>query len=394
MPSPSPGFASAASESRSPNADPIPLSRPDVTDHERQVVQQVLNSPRLSFGPELDAFETAMADRCGTEHAVAVSSGTAALHCIVRGLGLGDGDEVITTPYSFIASSNALLFEGVRPVFVDVDPHTYNLDVSKVEAAIGPRTRGILAVDVFGTPADWPALSALARTHDLALIDDACEAIGASIGGRPIGSWGDAASFGFYPNKQITTGEGGCITTNDADLAALCRSLRNQGRADDAHMQHVRLGFNYRMSEMQAALGRAQLDRLDAILDARRSAASTYHEALAPLADRLHRPGDAPTGTRSWFVYVVRLPDDAPAGARDALMARLKAEGIGCAPYFPAIHTQPYYRERFGFEPGDFPTCTHVSERTLALPFFPGITESQISRVADALTSLLPAVLD
>ena len=389
MPLSTSGSVSAAPESRSSNAETIPLSRPDVTGHEQQAVRQVLDSPRLSFGPELEAFEAAMADRCGTEHAVAVSSGTAALHCIVRGLGLGEGDEVITTPYSFIASSNALLFEGVRPVFVDVDPHTYNLDVSKVEAAIGPRTRGILAVDVFGTPADWPALAALARTHDLALIDDACEAIGASVGGRPIGSWGDAASFGFYPNKQITTGEGGCITTNDATLADLCRSLRNQGRADDARMQHVRLGFNYRMSELQAALGRAQLDRLDDILDARRSAARAYHDALEPLVDRLHRPGPAPLGTRSWFVYVVRLPDDTPTTARDALIDRLKARGIGCAPYFPAIHTQPYYRDRFGFTPDDFPTCTRISERTLALPFFTGITKAQIARVADTLASEL-----
>jgi len=333
-----------------------------------------------------------MAERCGTEHAVAVSSGTAGLHCIVRGLGLGPGDEVITTPYSFVASSNALLFEGVRPVFVDIDAETYNIDVERVAEAIGPETKAVLAVDVFGTPANWPALTELAETHGLKLIDDACEAIGAEVGGRPMGSWGDAASFGFYPNKQITTGEGGCITTNDADLAAVCRSLRNQGRANDAHMRHVRLGFNYRMSELQAAVGCAQLDRLDDLLAARARVAHWYAEALSSLTDDLVLPTtpDADSGIeRSWFVYVVRLRDNAAPKARDRLLQALQAEGIGCAPYFPTIHLQPLYRERFGFSPGDFPTTEHVAERTLALPFHPQMTSGQVDRVATAIAGAL-----
>jgi perosamine synthetase len=330
-----------------------------------------------------------MAERCGTDHAVAVSSGTAALHCIVRALGLSKGDEVITTPYSFVASSNALLFEGVRPVFVDIDPETLNIDPALIESAITPRTRGILAVDVFGMPAPWPVLRDIAEAHDLVLIDDACEAIGATVGGRPIGQWGDAASFGFYPNKQITTGEGGCITTNSTELANVCRSLRNQGRGDDAHMRHVRLGFNYRLSELPAAVGCAQLDRLDDLLAARAHAASLYADALAPAQDLLRLPAEPNDGTRSWFVYVIQLADAFQQADRDALIQRLQANGVGCAPYFPSIHLQPYYRDRFGFAPGDLPVTEHVASRTLALPFFPGITAAQIDRITHILSNEL-----
>jgi len=371
---------------------PIPLSQPAITDLERSYVADVMNSTRLSFGPYLEAFETRMAEQCGTAHAVAVSSGTAALHCIVRALGLGDGDEVITTPYSFVASSNALLFEGVTPVFVDIDPATFNIDPAQIKAAITPRTRGILAVDVFGTPAPWPALHEIADAYDLVLIDDACEAIGATVGGRPIGQWGDAASFGFYPNKQITTGEGGCITTDSAELAELCRSLRNQGRGDDAHMRHVRLGFNYRLSELPAAVGCAQLDRLDDLLASRTRVASLYDEALSPLQDALTLPSTPEHGMRSWFVYVVQLAEGFDRADRDVLIQRLQANGIGCAPYFPSIHLQPYYQDRFGFAPGDLPITEHVADRTLALPFFPGLTATQVDRVADVLSTELSQV--
>jgi perosamine synthetase len=277
-------------------------------------------------------------------------------------------------------------------VFVDIDPATFNIDPERIEAAITPRTRGILAVDVFGMPAPWPALREIAEAHDLVLIDDACEAIGATVGGRPIGQWGDAASFGFYPNKQITTGEGGCITTNSAELADLCRSLRNQGRGDDAHMRHVRLGFNYRLSELPAAVGCAQLDRLDDLLAARSQAASLYADALAPLQDMLRLPAEPDHGTRSWFVYVVQLADDFDRSTRDDLLRRLQGDGVGCAPYFPSIHLQPYYRDRFGFAPGDLPVTEHVADRTLALPFFPEISASDIERVADALTRHLSAL--
>jgi len=333
-----------------------------------------------------------MARRCDTEHAVAVSSGTAALHCIVSALDLEPGSDVLTTPFSFVASSNVLLYEDLRPRFVDIAPSTYNLDVDRAADAITPQTEAILAVDVFGVPADWPTLTALADEHDLALIDDACEAFGASIGGRAMGGWGDAAGFGFYPNKQITTGEGGCITTDDATLARRCRSLRNQGRADDGRMRHDRLGYNYRLDEMSAALGCAQLERLDELLDRRAAVAEMYREALAPLADHVVRPARPTRAERSWFVYVVRLRDHFAEDARDQLMNHLQAEGIGCAPYFPAIHLQPYYRDRFGFSSGTFPTCEKVAARTLALPFYGSMTPDDVARVAHTLRETLPAL--
>lgn len=386
MPAPAPGSTHAA-----PQRAALPLSAPDVSALERQYVMDVLGSSRLALGPRLEAFEEKMAAACGTRHAVAVSSGTAALHCIVRALGLGAGDEVLTTPFSFVASANAALFERARPRFADIDPATYNLDPARVEDALTPRTKAILAVDVFGTPADWPALAAIAERHGLALIADACEALGAAVGGRPVGSWGDAAAFGFYPNKQITTGEGGCVTTNSDALAARCRSLRNQGRATDARMEHVRLGFNYRLGEMAAALGCAQLERLPELLERRARIAALYAEALSGLEGDLALPAD-PGGDaeRSWFVYVVRLRDYFSEAARDALMERLTERGIGCAPYFPAIHLQPYYRERFGYAPSDFPVCEAASARTLALPFFGAMTEGDVQRVAEALREILP----
>ena len=342
------------------------------------------------MGPCLEEFETRMAAYCGTRHAVAVNSGTAALHLIVRALGLGPGDEVLTTPYSFIASANAVLFEGAHPRFLDIHPDTYNLDVARVETALTSRTRAILAVDVFGLPADWPALTTLARRHDLLLIDDACEALGARVADRPVGSWGAAAAFGFYPNKQITTGEGGCITTDSDHLADLCRSMRNQGRGDDRFMEHVRLGFNYRMSELAAALGCAQMERLSELLARRARVAATYAEALAPFSEDLVLPATPGGCIRSWFVYVVRLRDHFAPEARDALMGHLHRAGIACAPYFPSLHLQPYYRDRFGFGPGAFPICESVSARTLALPFFTNLTATQVDHIRHALQEALP----
>ena len=388
---PGPQHASPQTEDQTDDLS-LPLARPSITDHEREQVETVLQSAHLSRGPYLDAFETAMAEQCGTEHAVAVSSGTGALHCIVSALDLPPGSEVITTPFSFVASSNVLLYEDLRPLFVDIAPSTYNLDVNRVEDAITPATEAILAVDVFGMPADWPALTALAEAHDLVLIDDACEAIGASVQGTSIGAWGDAASFGFYPNKQMTTGEGGCITTNNATLARRCRSLRNQGRAGDGRMRHNRLGYNYRLDEMSAALGSAQLDRLDTLLDRRTIVANLYREALRPLADDLILPARPEDAERSWFVYVVRLRDQFTGDARDQLLTHLQNAGIGCAPYFPAIHLQPYYRDRFGFAPGDFPVCERISARTLALPFYGSMTIDDVNRVVDTLTDVLPSL--
>lgn len=364
----------------------IPLARPSVSADAKERVREVLESSRLSRGPYLKRFEEKIANRCGTRHAVAVSSGTAALHCIVRALDLEPGAEVLSTPFSFVASTNVLLYENLVPRFVDIDPQTYNIDAERIEEKITPRTEAILAVDVFGQPANWPVLTRLADTHDLLLIDDSCEALGAAIDDHPIGAWGDAAAFGFYPNKQITTGEGGCITTDRDDLAHLCRSLRNQGRSDDGHMRHPRLGYNYRLDELSAALGCTQLDRLDEILDRRAAVATAYEDALAPLADDLHIPSSSDgTGTRSWFVYVVRLREHFNEHDRDRVMEHLQAEGIGCAPYFPPIHLQPYHRDRLGHAPGDFPVCEHVSARTLALPFYEDLSPETVARVADTL---------
>ena len=373
--------------------DPIPLARPDIGPLEREYVGRVLESPALAMGPWLPRFEAAMADRTGAQHAVAVSSGTAGLHLVVRALGLQPGDEVVTTPFSFVASSNCLLYEDVLPRFVDIDAETLNLDPALVDAACTTRTRGILGVDVFGLPADWPALSDLARRRDLCLIADACESLGARVGGRAVGCWGDAAVFGFYPNKQITTGEGGCITTDDPDLAAVCRSARNHGRATDARMEHVRLGFNYRLDELSAALGCAQLERLPDLLDRRARVAARYAEALADLADDLILPAaDTADTRRSWFVYVVRLSDDFAPEARDDLLERLRADGIGCAPYFPCIHLQPYYRRRFGYRRGDFPVSEAVADRAVALPFHTRLRDEEVARVARCVRESLAAL--
>ncbi len=321
-----------------------------------------------------------MAALCGTSFAVAVSSGTAALHLIVRALGIGAGDEVITTPYSFVASSNAALFEHATPVFVDVDPLTLNINVELIERRITPQTRAILAVDVFGLPANWPALQEIARRHGLVLIDDGCEALGALIDGQPIGSWGDATAFGFYPNKQITTGEGGCVTTNNEQLADLIRSMRNQGRANSAVMKHVRLGYNYRLDEMSAALGCAQLERFAELQSRRAAVAAAYAERLAELEEHVILPPASECGTRSWFAYVIRLGDHFAIDARDQLQKFLGRHGIESSPYFPTIHEQPFYRQ-LGYAAGAFPAAENASRRTLALPFFSQLSEKQVDRV-------------
>jgi perosamine synthetase len=363
----------------------IPLSGPDITAVERQAVLDVLESPNLSFGPKLAEFERAMAKYVGVRHAVAVNSGTSALQLIVRSLGIGPGAEVITTPFSFIASANCIVVEGARPVFVDIDATTYNLDVARVEAAITQRTKAILGVDVFGRCVDWKGLREIANRHGLALIEDSCEAIGAESNGRRAGSFGDAGCFGFYPNKQMTTGEGGIIVTNREDLAATCRCLRNQGREEgQSWLEHTRIGFNYRLSDLNCALGLAQLSRLEDILAKREAVASLYRERLRVVKSVTVLPSVA-EGRLSWFVFVVRLADRFTRAHRDRVMRGLRDEGIGCSNYFPPIHLQPAYAERFGFKRGDFPMTEHVSDRTLALPFFNALTASQVDQVTECL---------
>ena len=366
----------------------VPLSEPDVTEPEIQAVVDVLRTPELSFGPKLPAFENAIARYVGARHAVATSSGTAALHLCVRGLCLSSGDEVLTTPFSFIASANALIYEGVRPVFVDIDPVSLNIDPERLESAVTPRTRAVLAVHVFGRPSPMDAIGELARRHGLRVIEDACEAIGGEYAGRRLGTLGDAGTFAFYPNKQITTGEGGAVVTDDPDLARMFATLRNQGREPGSVSGHAQLGYNYRLGEMPCALGLAQLGRLEAILARRAVIAQRYDERLAGL-ECLIRPALQVQHARlSWFVYVVRLVDEVPAGKRDRIAQGLLSSGIGCGQYFSPIHLQPFYREQFGYRPGDFPVTERVAQRTLALPFFNRITDAQIDTVCDTLIDL------
>lgn len=372
--------------------DPIPLAQPDITQREIDAVLDVLHTSTLSIGPRLEQFEQACAAIAGRAHGVGVSSGTAGLHCAMIAAGVTPDHEVITTPFSFVASANCILYVGARPVFVDIDPKTLNMDVEKVAAAVGPRTKAIVGVEVFGHPGGMVELEQIARRHELVLIEDACEGFGGRVGARPIGSFGRAGVFAFYPNKQITTGEGGMIVTDDERFAASCRALRNQGREGMAWLAHQRLGYNYRLSEINAALGVAQVSRIEEILENRRRVAHRYIERL--MTNRYLILPTLEDDTRmSWFVFVVRLNDLFSAGDRDVVMQDLRAEGIGCNNYFPPIHLQPYMIEKFGFQPGAFPVCEYVAARTLALPFFGSMTERQVDRVCQTLEKSLERVL-
>lgn len=371
----------------------IPLSAPDVSPQDRELVLSVLSGRTLSLGPLLPAFEEAMADVAGTRFAVAVNSGTSALHLCIKAAGIGPGDEVITTPFSFVASANCVLYEQAIPKFVDIDINTYNIDPSAIGAAIGSRTRGILPVHVFGHPCDMTAITTLARRHSLSVIEDACEAIGATVDGRRAGGLGDSGSFAFYPNKQITTGEGGAIVTNDEQTARLCRSWRNQGRGEDGGwLQHERLGYNYRLSDINCALGLGQLSRLNRIVAMRKRVAGFYSEVLSSIPEVVLPPEPRKGSEMSWFVYVIRLQDEFGRDDRDAVMKFLRNKGVGCSNYFAPIHLQKFYRERFGFREGQFPITEHVSDRTIALPFFNSLTAEQVETVAGVLQQALRSV--
>jgi len=367
---------------------PISMSSPDIDESDVAAVAAVVRSGRLALGPKTEELEARIAVYAGTRHAVAVSSGTAALHLAVQGLGLGPGDEVLVPSFTFAASVNVLLFERARPVFVDVEPDTYNLDPADVERKIGPRTRAILAVDVFGHPAEWDALRSIAARHRLRLIDDSCEALGAAYRGVRLGSFGDAAAFAFYPNKQITTGEGGVLVTDDEALAALARSLRNQGRGEmGAWLEHERLGTNYRLDEMSAALGVSQLERIETFLARRERVARAYGERLARL-DRVRAPLVRPHVRMSWFVYVVTL---ACGIERDPVMRAIEAAGIPVRGYFPPVHLQPYVRDLLGTGPGLLPVTEAIARRTIALPFHNRLADDAIDRVVAALAHALAA---
>ncbi len=371
---------------------PIPLSQPDITQRDIDAVVEVLQTPTLSIGPKVVEFENACAAVAGRRHGIAVSSGTAGLHMAMIAAGVKPGDEVITTPFSFVASANCVLYVGAKPVFADIDSKSLNMDVEKAQAAITPKTKAIVAVEAFGNPAGMIELEQLAQKHELMLIEDGCEGFGGYFGDRAIGSFGRAGVFAFYPNKQITTGEGGMIVTDDDIFATVCRSLRNQGRDGMSWLAHQRLGFNYRLSEIAAALGVAQMGRLEEILENRRRVAHRYMQRL--MTNRYLILPTLQDDTRmSWFVFVVRLNDLFEPGDRDQVMRELKGAGIGCNNYFPPIHLQPYMAEMFGFKEGDFPVCEYVSARTLALPFFTRMTPRQVDHVCDVLEGVLEKTL-
>ena len=357
---------------------------------EEELVLEVLRSGRLSLGPRLREFEGRFAERLGVERASAVSSGTAGLHLAVRAAGVERGDHVVTTPFSFVASANCVVYEGATPVFCDIDPRTLNVDPAAAEAAITDRTVGLLPVHVFGYPADMPALERLAEAHGLWLVEDACEALGARhADGATVGARGNLAVFAFYANKQMTTGEGGMLVVGSAEHKERVDSERNQGRAPDmGWLDHDRLGFNYRLSEVACALGVAQLERLDDLLAGRRRVADLYREALGGL-EGLELPcPDAGGDVRGWFVYVVQVPRGVD---RDRVVAGLRERGVDSKPYLPAIHLMTFYRERFGHREGEFPVCEDVAARSLALPFFPGLGEGEVARVAEALSAAIAA---
>ena len=365
----------------------IPLARPLLDEREEELVVEVLRSGRLSLGPTIDRFEELIAERVGAPFAAALSSGTAGLHLLARIAGLGPGDEAITSPLSFVSSANCFIFEGATPVFADVDPRTLNLDPAALEAAITERTKAVVAVDMFGYPCELDEIRAACDRHGLILIEDAAEALGAEYRGKPVGSHGASGVFGFYPNKQLATGEGGVVFTHSEEEWQMLRSMRNQGRdyRGGAWFHHVRLGFNYRWSDVQAAIGIGQLEKLDRLLSLRAEVAERYRQLLEGVEVEPLCADDA-EHVRSWFVYVVALPVGVD---RDRVMTELRAHGIGTAEYVPCVHLQPYMRETYGFAEGTCPVAEDVASRTLALPFFPHLEAADQERIVEVLRAAL-----
>ena len=368
----------------------VPLSSPEIIEKDIETVVEVMKTRFLSIGPKVVEFEKRMSEYTGVKYAVAVNSGTSALHLIIRGLGIGEGDVVITTPFSFIASSNCILFEKGRPLFIDIEEQTLNLDPDKTDEQLGKmsqeeldKVKAMIVVDAFGQPADWDRFTEIARRYNLLLIEDSAEALGSEYKGRKCGSFGEAGVFAFYPNKQITTGEGGILITDDAELARLARSMRSQGRGESGEwLDHERLGYNYRMDELSSALGCSQMERIEEILDKREKVAGMYGEKLAEV-EEVKVPFIVPYVSRmSWFVYVIGLKKGID---RNKVIKYLNEEGVQCKPYFTPIHLQPFYRKMFGYKEGDFPITEDVSGRTIALPFFNNLKEEQIDYVVEKL---------
>ncbi len=371
----------------------IHLSRPDITEKEIESVVEVLRSPSLSLGPKLGEFEEAFARYLGRSRAVAVNSGTSGLFLSLLALGIGEGDEVITTPFTFIASATSIMMTGARPVFVDIDPASLNIDAGRIEAAITDRTRAILPVEIFGNPAGFDEVCQVAERHRLAVVEDSCEALGSALHGRKAGTFGTLSVFGFYPNKQITTGEGGMIVTDDDALADLCVSLRNQGRAKaTGWLAHERLGYNFRLSDINCALGLAQLSRIAEIKAKRRQVAAWYQEMLAD-EDRLLVPTEMAGCDTSWFVFVVRLQETYGRNQRDRILEEMHRQHIQVSNYFPLVHLQPFISQRYGHKPGDFPSAEAAGERTIALPFHNHLAQSDVALVCGVLRGVLDGVL-
>jgi perosamine synthetase len=377
----------------------IYLSRPDVTEEEIEAVCAVLRSPNLSLGPKLEEFERAFTKYIGRKRAVAVNSGTSGLFLCMLALGIGQGDEVITTPFTFIASATCIMMAGAKPVFVDIDPVSLNIDAGKIESRITSRTKAILPVEVFGNPAGIDKVCEIARKHNLAVIEDSCEALGSVLDGRKVGTFGTMSTFAFYPNKQITTGEGGMILTDDDDLADMCVSLRNQGRSKGSSwLAHERLGYNFRLSDINCALGIMQLSRIEQIKAKRRQVAKWYQEMLAD-DDRLIVPSEPANCDMSWFVFVVRLArlgsakprqaEQFTLQQRDKVLEAMNSRGIQVSNYFPPVHLQPFMVEQFGYSKGDFPVTESVSKRTIALPFYNNLSKDEAAIVCRQLKEIL-----
>jgi perosamine synthetase len=372
-----------------PTGRSIPLARPDLGPRELELVTEVLLSDTLALGPFTERFEEAIAAAVGRSEAIACSSGTAGLHLGVRALEIGDGDEVLTTPFSFVASANCLLYERAIPRFVDIEEDSLGMNPDLVATAAGPRTRAILPVHAFGRPCRIEPLVGQARDNGWSILEDSCEGLGSSIGGTPLGGFGDVAVFAFYPNKQITTGEGGMVVTDDPSIAEAIRSMRNQGRdRDGTWLRHVRLGYNYRLDELSAALGVAQMERIDELRRGRRRVVAAYQAALGG-EDWITLPTAGPDESVDWFVYVVQLHPDID---RNRVMEHLAAHGVASRPYFSPLHLQPFYMKTFGFQPGDFPVTERVAATTLALPFSSRISDDDVRYVADVLIGSVDAV--
>lgn len=371
------------------NLRTIPLSYPDITQLETDAIKHVLATPYLSIGPEVKNFEKQVARFLKVRHAIAVNSGTSGLHLCIRALGIKDGDEVITSPFSFIASANCILFERAKPVFVDIDKNTLCIDPDKIEKRITKKTKAILPIDIFGHPCDMDKIMYIAKKYNLAIIEDCCEAFGSKYNGKKVGSFGDCGVFAFYPNKQITTAEGGMIVTNNDKIANLCKSMRNQGREEGAEwLSHKILGYNYRMSELHAALGIAQMKRISTLLKKREKVAKLYNNMLKNI-HQINLPFATPNVSISWFVYVIKLAASFSRQDRDIIITKLEQKGIACKNYFPPIHLEPVYTKQFHYKKGSYPITESVSDRTIALPFYNNLKKYDVQYIVSELKKIM-----